>query len=466
MKKLGVIWISFILLLVSAGCRQQPSELLPQSPTSSPNVSISDGIVTFENKAKDAYLDEYHNSVHQLYEGNRLWAEEDFVRFDFLTQKLEFEKAEYLYTDFINRETINVCMDWISCLYDTKYYESKEMFQKNIEHRLPYLQEGLDFSHILEEHLQTLSGIQQTIETTINNNKYSIQSCMEYYRDPQQNQIRGLVLSSDFVFTGNSFYDVIPQYYQSQKRDYFAFDSNEEGIFSARLPVYFTVFLNEQNKIIGWREAYQSQENAVAKRYFLATENTVSVQEEARYLPLQVDESFTKYVSFGETEKMKAAQATAIEAYKYLIQLNKNCSNDYFEGFYALCSPGLKAQLKSAGILEQMLQDAKKYNVTIKLDPISTSNVKKLSTSFIKGYKDTAYGNVYIIERYVYMQSGSEVFNQKYALPPEKGAAIFHFYISYNGQTPQLIAFTSKASSQLLSFENYEEIWAGNWDNG
>lgn len=468
MKKIGIILISFVLLSASAGCRQSiPSgdELLPHSPTATPNVSISDGIVTFENTARDAYLDEYHNYVHQLYELNRPWAEKDSVCLDFLIQKLEFEKAEYLYTDSMNQETVNACMDWISCLYDTKYYEDSEMFQKNIEYRRPYLQEGLDFNNLLETHIKTLSGIQQTLLSSNNNNKYSIQ-CMEYYRDPQQNKIRGLVLSSELFFTGSSFYEVIPPYYQSQKRSYYDFNSNEEGVFRARLPVYFLVFVNEQNKIIGWREAYQTEESTAAKRYLLATENTVSVQEESRYLPIMVDESFTKSVSFAETDKMKAAQEKGIEAYKYLIHLNKDCSNDYFDGFYALCSPGLKSQLQSAGILEQMLQDAQKYNVTIALDPVSASKAETLSTGFIKGYKDTIYGDVYIIEKYVYMQSGSEAFNQKYALPPDKGNATFRFYISYNEGTPQLVAFRINASSQLSPFENYDQIWAGNWDNG
>ena len=464
MKKISVILISFVLLAVSAGCRQTvPPGDEPLSPT--PNVSITDGIVTFKNTAKDAYSDEKHNYVHQLYEGNRLWAAEDYVHLDFLTQKLEFEKAEYIYTDSINQETINACMDWISCLYDTEYYENREMFQKNIAYRLPCLQEGLDFSSILEEHIETLSGIQQTILSTNNDNKYDIR-CMEYYRDPQQNEIRGLVLSSYFLVTGSSFYEVIPQYYQNQKREYLFFSSNEEGIFSAWLPVYFTVFLNEQNKIIGWRETYQTEENAVARRCFLATENTVSVQEEVRYLPVLVDESFSKYVSFFETNQMKAAQAKGIEAYKYFVQLSKNCSDDYFEGFYALCSPGLKAKLQSADILEQMLRDAKKYNVTVVLDPLSASKAEALSKGLIKGYKDTVYGDVYIIEKYVYIKSGSEEFNQKYALPPDKGNATFRFYISYNEQTPQLVAFTINASSQLSPFEEYDQIWAGNWDNG
>ena len=113
-----------------------------------------------------------------------------------------------------------------------------------------------------------------------------------------------------------------------------------------------------------------------------------------------------------------------------------------------------------------MLQDAQKYNVTIALDPVSASKAETLSTGFIKGYKDTIYGDVYIIEKYVYMQSGSEAFNQKYALPPDKGNATFRFYISYNEGTPQLVAFRINASSQLSPFENYDQIWAGNWDNG
>ena len=162
---------------------------------------------------------------------------------------------------------------------------------------------------------------------------------------------------------------------------------------------------------------------------------------------------------------MEAAQAKGIEAYKYFVQLSKNCSDDYFEGFYALCSPGLKAKLQSAGILEQMLRDAKKYSVTIALDPVSASKVETVS-SLINGYKDTVYGDVYIIEKYVYIKSGSEEFNQKYALPPDKGNATFRFYISYNEQTPQLVAFRINASSQLSPFEEYDQIWAGNWDNG
>lgn len=466
MKKIGVILISVVLLSASAGCRQSvPSG--DYNPTATPNVSITDGIVTFENTSAMDMISSTENA-HQLFEGNRPWTEDDFVCLDFLTQKLDFEKAEYLYTDFMSPETINACMDWISCLYDTVYYQGREMFQKNIEYRLPYLQEGLDLSNILQKHIETLSSIQQTFLMQNRNDKGCrfLLECMEYYRDPQQNEIRGLVLSSYFVVTGGSFYEVIPQYYQNQKRSYSNFTSDEEGVFQASLPVYFTVFLNEQNKIIGWREAYQTEENAATKRCFLATENTVSAQEEARYLPVMVDESFTKYVSFFETDQMKAAQAKAIEAYKYLIQLNGNCSGDYFQGFYALCSPGLKAQLQSAGILEQMLQDAQKYNVTIALDPVSASKAEALSTGFIKGYKDTIYGDVYIIEKYVYMQSGSEEFNQKYALPPDKGNATFRFYISYNEGTPQLVAFRINASSQLSPFENYDQIWAGNWDNG
>ncbi len=463
MKKIGIILISFVLLSTSAGCRPTgPSEDEPLSPT--PSVSITDGIVTFENTA---LMNSYTENAHQLYDDTRPWAEDDYVHLDFLTQQLEFEKAEYIYPDFMEQEAINACTDWISCLYDTEYYQDREMFQKNIEHRLPYLQEGLDFSNILEEHIETHADIQKTfLMQNMNDKGYRFfLKCLEYYRDPQQNQIRGLVLSADFLVTGSSFYEIIPQYYQNQKREYYAFASNEEGIFSARLPVYFTVFLNEQNKIIGWREAYKTEENAEPKRCFLATENTVSVQEEVRYLPVLVDESFTKYVSFGKTDQMEAAQAKGIEAYKYFVQLSKNCSDDYFEGFYALCSPGLKAKLQSAGILEQMLRDAKKYSVTIALDPVSASKVETVS-SLINGYKDTVYGDVYIIEKYVYIKSGSEEFNQKYALPPDKGNATFRFYISYNEQTPQLVAFRINASSQLSPFEEYDQIWAGNWDNG
>lgn len=468
MKKIGVILISVVLLSVSAGCRQSvPSgdELLSHTPTATPGVSINDGIVTFENTT---LMNRYTDDAHQLFDGNRTWAEKDYVCLDFFTEELTFEKAEELYIGFLSQETIDACMDWISCLYDTAYYQDREMFRKNVEYRSSYLQENLDLSKILEEHIETLSNIQQTIlMQNINDKGYRFfLQCMEYYRDPRQSEIRGLVFSCDFLVTGSSLYDVIPQYYQNQKRSYSNFTSDEEGVFQASLPVYFTVFLNEQNKIIGWRETYKTEENAAAKRCFLATENTVSAREEVRYLPVMVDESFTKYVSFGESDRMKAAQKKAIEAFQYFVKLNKDCPDDYFDGFYELCSPGLKAQLQSAGILEQMLQDAQKYNVTIALDHVSASKAEALSTGFIKGYKDTIYGDVYIIEKYVYMQSGSEEFNQKYALPPDKGNATFRFYISYNEGTPQLVAFRINASSQLSPFENYDQIWAGNWDNG
>ncbi len=464
MKKIGVILISVVLLSVSAGCRQSvPSgdELLSHTPTATPGVSINDGIVTFENTT---LMDRYTDDAHQLFDGNRTWTEKDYICLDFLTEELTFEKAEELYIGFLSQETIDACMDWISCLYDTAYYQDREMFRKNVEYRSSYLQEDLDLSKILEDHIDTFSDIRQTIESTTDE-KYSLQ-CMEYYRDPRQNEIRGMVFSCDFLVTGSSLYDVIPQYYQNQKRNYYSIISDAEGIFSTRLPVYFTVFLNEQNKIIGWRETYKTEENAAAKRCFLATENTVSAREEVRYLPVMVDESFIKYVSFGESDRMKAAQKKAIEAFQYFVKLNKDCPDDYFDGFYELCSPGLKAKLESAGILEEMLRDAKRYNVTVALDPLSASKVEALITPFIKGYEDTAYGDVYILEKYVYMQSGSEEFNQKYALPPDKGDATFRFYISYNEQTPQLVAFRINASSQLSPFEEYDQIWAGNWDNG
>ena len=93
MKKIGIILISFVLLSTSAGCRPTgPSEDEPLSPT--PSVSITDGIVTFENTA---LMNSYTENAHQLYDDTRPWAEDDYVHLDFLTQQLEFEKAEYIY---------------------------------------------------------------------------------------------------------------------------------------------------------------------------------------------------------------------------------------------------------------------------------------------------------------------------------------------------------------------------------
>ncbi|MBR2860523.1 MAG: hypothetical protein IKB86_01640 [Clostridia bacterium] len=472
MKKI-IILILCLILIVLAGCRDTlqsgNNEYISQSAEATNK--IENNIVKFTpDYYEPNYWDSRHNNQYLEYTDEEIW---HFYKKDYtdrcffaehLTQKLTFKKNSYLYKKDLSEETFKSLIEFLSSLYCTKQYENEEMFRLNIEHRKSYLDGNTDFSNIISSQIAEHKNYNAT-----QNGRALLQETFKIYTDESNNEIRAFNITFPLIYTSNDYYALVPQYLMDNKVRFNSIKSDENGVFSSKVSLNAIVYLNQNNKIIGFTEVFNKIDETPV-RLFSASSKGIIVQEKFEYYPELIDDSFNKSVMFYQNEKTNNAQRTAIEALKYFIRLNKNASNNYFDGFYNLLSDDLMQELKSNGALEKMLQDAKKYDVEVILDPKSDSSVEQIQTNSgglgVEGYKDTSFGNVYKIERTCYIKTGSEEFNKKYGFPCEKANLNLEFYVALINNQYKVVAFSLNGESELFEGENYEQIWQGNWDNG
>lgn len=472
MKKI-ITLILCLILLVLAGCRntlQSGGNEYISKPSEGTN-EIENKIVKFTpNYYEPNYWDSRHNNQQLEYTGEEIWDfynksyTDGYCFFEHLTHKLTFKKNSYLYERDLNEETFKSLIEFLSSLYCTNQYENEEMFRLNIEHRKPYLDENTDFSNIINNQIAEHKNYKAK-----QNGRIILKETFKIYTDENNNEIRAFKITFPLIYTSNDYYNVIPQYLMNNKASFGKIESDENGLFSSKISLSIIVYLNQNNKIIGFTEVFRKIDET-PKRLFSASSKGIVLQEKFEYYPGLIDDSFNKSVTFYQNEKTNNAQKTAIEALKYFIRLNKDASNNYFDGFYNLLSDDLMQKLKNNGALEKMLQDAKRYGIKITLDPKSDSSIEQIQTnSFgigLEGYKDTSFGNVYKIERICYIKTGSEEFNKKYGFPCEKGNLNLEFYVALINDQYKVVAFSLSGNSKLFEGENYEQIWQGNWDNG
>jgi predicted small secreted protein len=472
MKK-AVTLILCLILLVLAGCRntlQGGGDDYIIKPSEAPN-KIENKIVKFTPNYYDLnYWDSRHNNQKLEYTGEEIW---DFYNksyldehcfLEHLTQKLTFKKNSYLYESDLSEEVFKSLIDLLSSLYCTEQYENEEMFRLNIDHRKQYLDENTDFSNIINNQIAEHKNYKAK-----QNGRIQLKETYKIYTDENNNEIRAFNIYFPLIYTSNDFYNVIPQYLMNNKASFGEIKSDENGLFSCKVLLTIIVYINQNDKVIGFTEVFNKADET-PKRLFSASSKGIALQEKFEYYPGLIDDSFNKSVTFYQNEKTNNAQKTAVEALKYFIHLNKDVQNNYFDGFYDLLSDDLKQKLKKDGTLERMLYDAKKHNIKIILDPKSEASVGQMQTNSlgvgIEGYKDTSFGNVYKIERICYIKTGSEEFNKKYGFPCEKGILNLDFYVAQINDQYKVVAFSLSGNSKLFEGENYDQIWQGNWDNG
>ncbi len=486
MKRIIAFFLSLILLIL-LGCRERLVNNNEDAIIESPSITVPDviadenGVVQFANQCIIDYSNAAYYDYKEVEAETTSFVKKNIGKQIFFNGELRRKNAVRLYDTHIDESTIKKCADWISALYDTQYYQSKELMEKNITKRYELL--NSDFSKYLSDNgiMQDFincnfnSNIKQSVLSTQqmpNENQYAnynVLNYIEYFASDKDQNLKAITFETFLRLKSLNAESIISE--NIKEKDYFLsnFHYNEDGIAQTWVLINFMVVLNQNNEIVGWCELYDKESTKSSTRYFIASENNIELGQKHVYLDLTVHDSFKHTKAYTSGEKGRKAQETAIECYKYFVNLNADAKDGYFDSIYNHCSENFKKKLISSTILEQMVKDAKKYNIKIELDPLSKTKIDQ-QVSTINVHENTDYGNVYIVNKNVYIKSGNNEFNSKYGLPPDSYSTNFTFYISFEGETAKLIGFKISSSARdnplTPDFVNLDEVWKGIWDKG
>ncbi len=385
--------------------------------------------------------------------------------------ELSVAKAENLFDGDVDEESVKNACEFLSALYFTSMYSDTEQMRKNLEARYGLINSELS-DHLRareDELIEKLMTKNTLLELQPINRKYRFRSQEELLTltAPDGKIYSGIVLKTNLIIRGKDFDSLINDYAVSSDYDL----TNFKYLDSETACAYFSdprlvIVFGEDGKLCAWGELFGRFSDTAPSRYFAAGKNGIERGEEKLRVPVVTDPSLRYSEHITLSPNGKKAQQTGISCYTDILSLNGSSDEHYFDVLYEKCSDELKAALRSSGILDEMLADAKKYNISFTLDPKSQSAVSKEATG-LDVYRNTEYGDVYVVDRICYLKTGSSEFNKKYGLPEEKRRATFKFFVADENGTEKLIGFIIK--SNLLGdeyFKDLDQVWQGNWDNG
>ena len=399
------------------------------------------------------------------------------------SQEKEFEyiDGEKVTEEDIDTSVISKAAEWLYIVYNTVNYADKEQMDRNLKARESFLSSELKTYISGSENLpnafmpgsfrQTLHSVRTYYDKET---KKNISLIFFYsgeilrYKDKSGNVYNGILLQNSINLQANGRNELQTSYIK--ENDYYVDSVKYEENGSVHADIggekYFLVLFNENNEICSWAELWTKASFFPETRYLYATKNGVMSNTERLQISLEIDPSFkySKEYTLGSTGRKM--QQVGISCYKEIIGLSGSANDNYFDSFLNNCSEELKSALQKSGILEEMIADARKYKIKFTLDPKSTGIVDK-ELSMLEVYRNTDYGDVYKITRACYLKTGSNEFNKKYGLPEDARFANFVFYVADENGTGKLVAFDIHARLAGDEFFNdLDQVWQGNWDNG
>ncbi len=465
------IFLSFLLIsavFLCSGCNFHGDGLIDNvtTPDATATPETVDGIVNFKMKVKTDYCRAGDPVGEVSKEQSEMHALKSPV--SYLPADIKILREEYLYDDgTIPESYVKNAAEWLCAVYSTAYYNDREQMYKNLQSRYNLLSDaGSAYIESIKEKL-TDSFMPETAKQTVNGDIRMV--CGAVFRGEDKNgaEYNGILINLDIFFTADSMENLETAYIKENDCALYNPTYTDEKTVSASLGSHkVMVFFDSSGKIAGWNSYFSKLSDSPVTRYMTASKEGVRQGEELLRLPLLADSSLKYSHNYTLGTTGRKIQQVGISCYKEIIGLSGSANDNYFDSFLNNCSEGLKSALQKSGILEEMIADARKYNIKFTLDPKNTRLIGK-ELSMLEVYRNTDYGDVYKIERACYLKTGSNEFNKKYGLPEDARFANFVFYVADENGTGKLVAFDIHARLAGDEFFNdLDQVWQGNWDKG
>ncbi len=381
-------------------------------------------------------------------------------------EKLNFIKyfpIEYEYTDIspiysgdIPQSAYENAFEWISVLYEAEKLKEYGQMKANIKHRTNLLSEACEEyvnGEFLEAHTQSMYHYNDVkhcaLTAKMANKKVYFQQYKTHYIDSSGNKYYGITAEMYFDSQLYSKARQVPNYIAEKDMGF---------------QLYIEVLFDSENKIAGWiEEFYKASEKEQPYSYFIISPEKAGYMEREGYFSYVFDETFGTAEDVVFT-KYKDEMFNIEKELMYILKDNTELNEETFYNFKNRCARVFASSKAVNEFLSDFLYDVRKYNVHFEFDPFTIIELDEKENVVIKEYKDTKYGDVYYYSSGGLKKTGSQEFNEKYALGPEwHSFSIAYYFVEEDGEIKLLGMMLQKYNRELdetLS-DNLISLWNG-----
>ena len=403
-----------------------------------PPEDLPEGIVEYD--------DEYTFRVHN---------DEKLTRKEYFPMDYKYNDISVIYDGDILQSTYDNACEWICALYEANKLQNSTRMKANIENRYPLLNENCRnyvINDFVEKHSASMyhyNDIKPCGLTAIGDKKFNFLGYKTTYVDFQNNEYYGI--------TAEVKVDTL-LYQKSRQVPNYIIENDMPFQF------YIEILFDSENKIAGWIEEFHKYSEKEKKyvKYIVSPER-VGYMEEKTYFGEVFHQSFGEEETVNYTKYQKDIFQIEKEL-MYILKDSEKYTEESFLSFQERCSSFLLNSGNAENFFNEFLSDAQKYNVKFQFDPFTVQNLTEREKTQIYMNKGTKYGDVYSYVSGGLKKTGSQEFNEKYALNPDGYLFEIKYYFVIEEDTPKLLGVMLTKSNTEYS-ENLPEhiisLWNG-----
>lgn len=367
----------------------------------------------------------------------------------------EYSDISVIYEGDIPESVYDAAYEWISVLYEAEKLKDQKKMTANIKSRFKILSKScVEFveDKFMEKHVQSMyhyNDVKHCSLWSFGEKKVYFQGYKTHYVDFLNKNYYGITAEIKFE----------PELYKKARQVPNYIIERDMG-FS----LYVEILFDSENKIAGWIEEFHknSEKEHRYTKFIVSPEKTGFIENDP-YFDVVFDDSFTtcsqmNYLSFSkdmfEFEK----------ELMYLLKANKVLDEKAFFKLKERCSQSLLNSFVVQDFYSEFLYDIKRYNVAFEFDPFTISELDEKDSTPIYLYAGTKYGDVYCYSSGGLKKTGSDQFNEKYALNKEGYGFKIEYYFVMEDEVPKLLGvMLTKNNSEYANElpEHIISLWNG-----
>ncbi len=374
---------------------------------------------------------------------------------EYFPMKYQYKDISAIYQGDIPESAYKNACDWICVLYEANKLQNYNRMKANIENRYPLLNENCKqyvADEFIEKHSASMyhyNDIKPCGLSAIGDKKFRFLGYKTTYIDFQNKEYYGITTEVRFN----------PMLYtKSRQVPNYIIENDMPFQF------YIEIIFDSENKIAGWiEEFYKHSEKEKNYVKYIVSPERVGYMEEKLYF----GEVF--HQSFGEEETVNYTkhQEDMFQIEKELMYILKDSAKyteESFSTFEKRCSSFLLDSANAENFFNEFLFDAQNYNVKFQFDPFTIEELDEKEKTQIYINKGTKYGDVYSYTSGGLKKTGSNDFNEKYALNPEGYRFEIKYYFVIEEDMPKLLGVMltkSKMEYSEILPERLISLWNG-----